>query len=90
MIESMFSDDIKRFLGKYKVVTNQVANYNVVKSISIKCEDGRIFEQDPIYWERLDAPKYELYEDAIKSIVQKVEDAYAQTLPYMDRMMRKL
>ncbi len=90
MIESMFSDDIKMFLGKYKVVTNQGANYNVVKSISIKCEDGRIFEQDRPGYGTTNLDLYAMYQTAINGIVQKVEDAYAQTLPYMDRMMRKL
>ena len=41
----MFSDDIKKFLGKYKVVYNR-DDYEVAESMAVQCEDGRFFEQD--------------------------------------------
>ena len=89
MIESMFSDDIKKFLGKYKVVYNR-DDYEVAESMAVQCEDGRFFEQDIKGYGliSLDDP-YTTHKKAIKSIVRKVEEAYAQTLPYMDRMMRE-
>ena len=84
----MFSDDIKKFLGKYKVVRNR-SDYDIVDSIAIRCEDGRLFEQDIGGYGMQILEPYAEGEKAIKSIVQKVKDAYAKTLPYMDRKMRE-
>ena len=89
MEKNVFSLEVERFLGEYKIVEDK-HGYGVTHKKAILCKDGRVFEQTISSYgiRHLDPVVY--YEEVMKNIKEQVIAAWERSLPYADRKVREI
>ncbi|MCJ7721896.1 hypothetical protein MUO98_05785 [Candidatus Bathyarchaeota archaeon] len=82
-----FSKEVEGFLGKY-VIQQCAHDYSISHQFRVKCEDGRIFEEE-MYGYGMSTLESPYKQSVYKKLEQKIKDSMMGKLPYMDRKMRQ-